>query len=284
MCHSLGVQRTWKERGKTTQGMVNKRAPKCPSINGKLKRKENMTSCSYRSMHSISRAAPYSKILFSPYLLWKDSLVCSGTWVMNACQLKGFSLLLPSVLHCCASAGQVCIWWTSRRGVGRGVFWRWIREREENTANQKEEWKTERTKRVGGQSICVAQSWSAVGKEGWDQRWGESKNLAEGAEGLDLDIFKSSFTSELKLWGRSFNWLPHLQTVSNCREQFFKILLGKRKILATLHQSPTSFRIALLGWPSRVRASLAYEVDFSPRVVPFILDIMGSLPKKKIGG
>lgn len=113
---SLGVQRTWKERGKTTQGMINKRAPKCPSVNGKLKRKENTTSCSYRLMHSISRAAPYSKILFSPYLLWKDSLVCNGTRVMNACQLKGFSLLLPSVLHCCTSAGQVCIWWTSGRG------------------------------------------------------------------------------------------------------------------------------------------------------------------------
>ena len=39
-----------------------------------------------------------------------------------------------------------------------------------------------------------------VGEERRDQRWGESKNFAEGAESLDLDIFKSRFTSELKLF------------------------------------------------------------------------------------
>ena len=66
---SLGIQCTWKERDNNHPGKINKRAPKRPSINGKLKRKENIASCLYKLMHSISRAALYSKILFSPYLL-----------------------------------------------------------------------------------------------------------------------------------------------------------------------------------------------------------------------
>lgn len=112
---SLGIQCTWKERDNNHPGKINKRAPKRPSINGKLKRKENIASCLYKLMHSISRAALYSKILFSPYLLWKDSLFCNGT-------LKAFRLLLPNVLHFCASEGPVCICWTIRERVKRGWF------------------------------------------------------------------------------------------------------------------------------------------------------------------
>ena len=113
---SLGIPCTWKERGNNHPGKINKRAPKCPSISGKLKRKENITSCSYKLMHSISGAALYSKILFSPYLLWKDSLFCNGTQVISAHQLKAFRLLLLNVLHFCASKGLVCIWGTIRKG------------------------------------------------------------------------------------------------------------------------------------------------------------------------
>ena len=133
-----------------------------------------------------------------------------------------------------AFAGQ------SGKGLRGGGFWCWTRER--RMENGKDGGKSAR---LHGTEL----EW--VRKERWDQRWGESKNFAGGAEILDLDIFKSSFTSELKLWGQSFHWLTHLQTAGNCRGQFLKILLSKRKIMAPLRQSPRCFGITwLVAFPS----------------------------------
>lgn len=133
-----------------------------------------------------------------------------------------------------AFAGQ------SGKGLRGGGFWCWTRKR--RMENGKDGGKSAR---LHGTEL----EW--VGKERWDQRWGESKNFAGGAEILDLDIFKSSFTSELKLWGQSFHWLTHLQTAGNCRGQFLKILLSKRKIMAPLRQSPRCFGITwLVAFPS----------------------------------
>ena len=58
-----------KKRRKNHLRKINEMAPKDTSINDKWKRKENITSFSYRLMYSISRAALYSKILSSPYSL-----------------------------------------------------------------------------------------------------------------------------------------------------------------------------------------------------------------------
>lgn len=69
-------------------------------------------------MYSISRTALYTRILFSSYLLWEDSLFSNGTQVINASQQKGFRLLLPSVPHFHVSGEPVCLCWT----IGRGGF------------------------------------------------------------------------------------------------------------------------------------------------------------------
>lgn len=52
---------------------------------------------------------------------------------------------------------------------------------------------------VGGQPVCMPQSWSGWGRKDETRDGEKVKNFAEEAESLDLDIFKSSFTSELKL-------------------------------------------------------------------------------------
>lgn len=83
-------------------------------------------------------------------LQWNTSDEC-----LPAKRIQLVTAQCPPLLHLCRTGLHLM----DKRERGKG-------EREENTANQKEEWKTERTKRVAGKSICVAQSWSAVGKEG----------------------------------------------------------------------------------------------------------------------
>lgn len=192
--HSLGILCTWKERDNNHSGKINKRAPKCPSIDGKLERKENITGCSYKLMHSISRAALYSKILFSPYLLWKDSLFCNATRVINAYQLKAFRLLRPNVLYFCASEGPVCICWTIRERVRRGFS---------DAGSEKEEWKMERM--VGSQPVCMAQSWSGWGSKGETRDGEKVKTLQKGLKVWTWTSLKAASLQNWNFEARVFN-------------------------------------------------------------------------------